>query len=242
MGIVDELRAWLAAPSLDEDGEPYDLQLMPGMSAERIAGIERHYGCTFDPEVRELLAYCAGFEGGAMELVEFHGEPMDDLLPAMKGRFRSISPDGYGNVWFHWDSWVNARLGPVFYYMHEGPMLLYQCEGITDFVAEYLRFMRPPYDSLIDDVHEFRLRPIRALNDDLKTRDALIADAPELGEFAAGLPEDVSFRDFRNAKPGEGVDLAKLDVIALHPVFPVLAVRRRKTLAGRLAALFGSGR
>lgn len=242
MNIVDDIRAYMAAPSPDEDGEDRGTRLLPPLSADEIAAMERSFGCTFTSEVKALLAFCGGFEEGPMEIIEFKGALADYLLPALKGRFHRISPDGFGNFWFHWAPYVNERLGPVYYYQHEGPMLIHQSDGIEAFVSECLRFMRPPYDSLIDDVHEFRLRKITTFNDDLKTRDAMRSAKPDLADFVAGFDEDVSFYDFRGAKPGDGVDLAKLDVVALHPELPVLAVRKRKTLAGRIASLFGGGR
>ena len=239
MNIVDEIRAYMAAPSPDEDGEDRGTRLLPPLSTDEIAAMERSFGCTFTPEVKALLAFCGGFEEGPMEIIEFKGELADDLLPALNGRFHCIAPDGYGNVWFLWAPCVGERLGPVYYYQHEGPMLMFQCDGIEAFTSECLRFMRPPYDSLIDDVHEFRLRNMGTFNDDLKTRDAMRDAKPDLADFVAGFDEDVSFYDFRGAKPGDGVDLANLDVVALHPDLPVLAVRKRKTLAGRIASLFG---
>lgn len=242
MTVVEEIRAYMAAPSHDEDGEDRGTRLLPPLSDAAIAEMERSYGCEFTAEVRALLAFCGGFEEGPMEIIEFKGEPVEYLLPALKGRFRSIASDGFGNFWFHWASYVNERLGPVYYYQHEGPMLIYQSDCIEAFVSECIRFMRPPYASLIDDVHEFRLRPIATFNRDLLTREMTIAADPSLAEFAAGVPEDSLFYDFRGAKTGDGVDLSKLDVVALHPVLPVLAAKPRKTLFGRIASIFGGGR
>lgn len=242
MNIVDKIKAYMAAPSPTEDGEDRGTKLLPPLSAAEIADMQRRYGCDFTPEVRALLAFCGGFEEGPMECVTFKGEPADYLPPPMNGRFDDIAQDGFGNFWFLWHPCANGRLGPIYYYQHEGPMLIYQAPDIEMFVSECLRFMRPPYESLIDDVHEFRLRPIKTFNDDLLTREAAMAADPSLAEFAVGFGSDASFYDFRGAKPGDGVDLARLDVIALHPTLPVLAVRPRKTLVGRIAALFGGGR
>jgi hypothetical protein len=242
MNIVEQIKSYMAAPSPDEDGEDRGTRLLPPLSADEIATMERSFGCAFTPEVKALLEFCGGFEEGPMEIIEFKGEVADYLMPALNGRFYCIAPDGFGNFWFHWASCVNARLGPVYYYQHEGPMLMYQSDGIEAFVSECLRFMRPPYASLIDDVHEFRLRRTSTFNDDLKSRDAIRDARSDLADFVAGFDEDVSFYDFRGAKPGDGVDLAKLNVIALHPDLPVLAVKKRKTLAGRIASLFGRDR
>ncbi len=238
MSTAKIISDYMAAPCPNEDGEEHGTKLLPALSATEISELETTYGCRFTEDVRELLMYCGGLEEGPMEIIDFRGSETDYLLPSLRGRFRTISPDGFGNFWFYWTSHVGPALGPVFYYQHEGPMIFYQSDGIGDFVRECIRFMTPPYASLIDDVHEFRLRPLRTLNDDLVSRDTVLARADhELSDFASHLPSDALIFDFRSSKVGDGVDLAKLHVIALHPKYPVLAVRRRLGLIGWLTSL-----
>jgi hypothetical protein len=157
----------------------------------------------------------------------------------MKGRFQNLGNDGLGNFWFVWNSHVHEGFGPVYYYMHEGPILLFQSDDMEVFVRECLRMMTPPYASLIDDLHEFRLRPIKTLNADLKSRSSVLSgsDATQV-EFARTLSEDAQIYDFRGAKPGDGVDLKQLEILAVHPSLPILGVRRRKGLFATVASLF----
>lgn len=238
MSIAKIISDYMAAPCPNEDGEEHGTKLLPALSATEISELETTYGCRFTEDVRELLMYCGGLEAGPMEIIEFRGSETDYLMPSLRGRFRTISPDGFGNFWFYWTSHIGPALGPVFYYQHEGPMIFYQSDGIGDFVRECIRSMTPPYASLIDDVHEFRLRPFRTLNDDLVSRDTILARADhELSDFANHLPSDALIFDFRSSKVGDGVDLAILHVIALHPKYPVLAVRRRLGLLGWLTSL-----
>lgn len=242
MDLAEALRAYLASPSLDEDGEDRGTRLLPPLSAAEIDDVARRCGGTLAPEVRALLAFSAGLEEGPMELIEFAGSEEKWYFPPLENRTFQIAPDGYGNVWCHWKTWTDGRLGPVLYYQHEGPMLLYQCDDMATFVHECLRFMRPPYASLIDDLHEFRLRPVRSLNDDLMTREATLAAAPDLADFVDGVEGETLFRDLRGAKPGDGIDFAGYDVVAVHPVYPVFAVRRRRRWHERIAGLLRSGR
>lgn len=241
MDLVDALRAYLASPSPDEDGEDRGTRPLPPLSEAEIEEVARRCGGTFAPEVRALLAFSAGLEEGPMELVEFAGSEAGPYFPSLEGRTYQIAPDGFGNAWCHWTTWTDGRLGPVLYYQHEGPMLLYQCDDIATFVRECLRFMRPPYESLIDDLHEFRLRPVRSLNDDLMTRESILVAAPDMADFVAGVEGEALFRDLRGAKPGDGIDFAGYDVVAVHPVFPVFAVRRRRRWHARLAGLLRGG-
>lgn len=239
MDPAEALRAYLASPSPDEDGEDRGTRALSPLSEAEIEAVAQRCGGALAPELRMLLAYSAGLEGGPMELVEFAGSEERLYFPPLEDRTYQIAPDGFGNAWCHWATWINDRLGPVLYYQHEGPMLLYQCDDMATFVHEYLRFMRPPYESLIDDLHEFRLRPVRSLNDGLMSRESILAAAPDLADFVAGVEGDAQFRDLRGAKPGDGIDFAGYDVIAVHPVFPAFAVRRRKRWRERLAGIFG---
>lgn len=239
MSTARSISEYLSSPCPDEDGEERGTRLLPPLSATEISELEKAYGCIFTEDVRELLTYCGGLEHGPMERIEFGGSETDYLMPSLRGRFRSIAPDGFGNFWFYWTTHVGPGLGPVFYYQHEGPMIFHQSAGIGEFVHECIRLMTPPYVSLIDDVHEFRLRPIPTLIDDLISRDTALAGADhELVDFVRHLPSDALVFDFRSSKVGDGVDLARLQVIALHPKLPVLAVRRRVGLLGRLASFF----
>lgn len=122
--------------------------------------------------------------------------------------------------------------------MHEGPIILYQSPTILDFVEECLRFMTPPFESLVDDVHEFRLKPIKNLHHDLVShQDALCGD-DALGTFATDFDEETCFFDFRSAKPGDGFDLAKVNVIARSDAHPIFALRRRKSVFEKIRGLF----
>ncbi|QIF03549.1 SMI1/KNR4 family protein [Roseimicrobium sp. ORNL1] len=239
MSIVQRIQAHLANPPLSEDGEPWDTKLLPPFNAQEIASIERELGYALPEETRSLLEFCRGFDGGALETFELWGPEADYLYPViLRGRFRALAQDGYGNFWFYWNRAGTVDLGPIYYYQHEGPMLFVQCSSILEFVDEWLRFMRPPYQSLIDDVHEFRIKPIQELNKDLVSRETALASGDEvLRELAEPLEAGAMIYDFRNRKLGDGVDLKQLDVLAMHPKWPILAVRPRATLLGKLKGM-----
>jgi hypothetical protein len=63
-------------------------------------------------------------------------------------------------------------------------MIFYQSSRLVEFVEECVRSMTPPFKSLIDDVHEFRLKPIRDLNSDLIERDVAISSGDDPGTLA----------------------------------------------------------
>lgn len=227
MSLIERISAHVRNPPSNEDGEPFVTKPLPGLSAEDTAAFERSIGCKLSPETRELLSYCGGFDGGAMECVNFKGTEAPYVPKPLAGRILEISPDGYGNFWFYWAPGITPDLGPIYYYDHEGPVLVYQTGRLIHFVDEYLKFMTPPYASLIDDIHEYRLKPHKNLNLDLISKAAAVSGADkELATFAQSLPEDAQVYDFRSAKPGDGVDLRNLNVVAAHPSLPIIGLQR----------------
>lgn len=229
MSIVDKIKAHLSYERLNEDDEPFGTTLLPGLSAAEIAHVEELIKCRVSDEVRELLNYCGGFHEGPMEIVKFTGSDVDGVHPKLNERLRQLSPDGFGNFWCFWSTSVTAGLGPIYYYQHEGPMLFYQSASLIDFVEEYLRFMTPPYASLIDDVHEFRIKPIKELDRDLKSHAVAVSAGDEvLRSLAVSLPADLLFYDFRAAKIGDGIDFKGLEIVDIHLVDPILVVKRTR--------------
>jgi hypothetical protein len=227
--LAERVKQFLSNPPADEEGEPHEIALLPPTPASRIAALEQELGQPVSTEIKELLEYCGGIQGGALEGMTFMGKRARYVYPpSMKERFLELAMDGFGNFWFYWQPIASDELGPVYYYQHEGPMFFYQSASLVDFIEEWMRFMTPPYKSLIDDVHEFRIKPIKELNSDLLERSSVMSGSDEvLKEFICSLDGDVLIYDFRRAKIGDGVDLRKLDLIAVHQRYPILAVRRR---------------
>ncbi len=238
--LTERIQAFLASNPLNEDGEPRDTNLLPGLSQDELANLEHDLGFQLPEPTRELLKFARGFEEGPMEVVDFVGAPANwfYLLRDKNRPYREIAPDGFGNSWFYDFDGSSSDLGPVFYYMHEGPMILFQSSNLTEFVEECLRFMTPPFQSLVDDVHEFRLKPIKNLHDDLISyQDALRADE-HLAAFAATFDEETFFYDFRSSKPGDGFDLAKVHAVGRSDHHPIFALRNRKSLIQKVKRMF----
>lgn len=239
MNTIDKLRAHLANPPLDEDGEPAETKLLPGLSPDEIAEIESSIGLPLDLDTKELLSFSGGLEEGPMEIINFKGKQLEEVgISYHDGRMCEISPDGFGNFWFYWIPQLTSKLGPIYYFQHEGPMIFYQSPTLIHFVDECLRFMQPPHESLIDDVHEFRIKPIKELNLDLKEKnhEDVMKDSI-LREFSVSLPEDALIYDFRSAQVGDGIDLKDLEVLSFHKSLPIFAVRKKLTLFQRLMGI-----
>ncbi len=240
MELPEKLQAFLETNPLDEDGEPFETQLLPGMPLEEIQALEQKLGFSLPEATRKLLEFTSGIEGGPMEIIEFAGEPIDYLyILEPRKTYLQLSPDGFGNVWFYDFDSTSNDVGPIYYYMHEGPVISYQCRNIFEFMEEVIHFMTPPFKSLIDDVHEFRIKPIKELNQDLMAiPDARNHNDQIIRDFSRRFDDHAFLYDFRNSIPGDGFDMRKLRGIARHDEYPIYALEPRPSIFSKIAGLF----
>lgn len=240
MKPAERLKTLMATQWVDEDGEPYECRLLPGVPDEDLAEYETKHGITLAEPIKDLLRFSGGIEGGALEIFDFLGAPVDfylDLKP--RSSFLEIAQDGWGNSWFYDFTPGGTLLGPIFYYCHEGPIITYQCGDLETFIEDFFQFMTPPYQSPLDDVHEFRLKPIDQLNLDLISQAHAVQSGDALLEgFASRFEADAVFYDFRGKPPGFGFDLSAFQLLAKHAAAPIYAMKTRPGLFQRLTSFW----
>jgi len=84
-------------------------------------------------------------------------------------------------------------------------VILYQSSDLADFLIELFKLCQLPYDSLIDDVHEDRIRNVWRTNPGVRSYEDCRDSADDvLREFAAGLDPSFQVIDLRDARPGDG--------------------------------------
>ena len=71
MELPEKLQTFLGTNPLDEDGEPYEAQLLPGMIPKEIQALEQKLGFALPKATAKLLEFTGGIEGGPMEVIEF---------------------------------------------------------------------------------------------------------------------------------------------------------------------------
>lgn len=240
MSLMEQLEALVTNPLTDEDGEPYEVVLQPGIGDDEIRAYEVAHGLTLPEAAKDLLRFTRGLEGGALEILDFLGQPFDTYLGLKpKPAFLEIAQDGFGNSWFYDFSPGGSGLGPIFYYCHEGPIVTYQCADLAEFIADFIQFMKPPFSSPIDDVHEFRLKPVDQLNQDLMTvAQAHASEDTLLRTFAARFESDHFFYDFRGKPPGYGFDLKGLQLLEKHAEAPIYVFKARPSLFQKLTSFW----
>ena len=226
--IEEALDRLLAARLVDEDGDPVDATLLPGLTEAEIAAAERALGARFPDDLRRVLARTRGLEGllGSIDLSGGgEGQALEELFP----RMATIAEDGYGNSWGVDLLAENGLWGPVWFLSHDPPAALLQCDGLAAFLDEIVRMQTPPHASLIRDVHEDRLHRVgREHPGSLPSGEAMASDDAELASFGRELGPGWVVVDCRDAVSGMGVAWGRFGArteLRRHGVLPIFALR-----------------
>jgi hypothetical protein len=151
-----------------------------------------------------------------------------------------IAGDGFGNYWIVDLFPQSTSWGPIYYWCHDAPVVLYQSPSLEHFLTELFKLSEPPYKSLIDDVHEDRLFQVWNENPGVMSQEeCLRSHDHELQAFAEQLDPSFQIIDLRNAQVGFGFSWGRYGprtVIRRHGSIPIFAYQRRQ---GLLARLFG---
>jgi hypothetical protein len=232
MKPIDVIRAAQSKALTDEDGEQIELSLLPGLDDAAVQAFEASLPCPLPAEIRDLLHFCRGFEGVVADLVDFTGQ---DTMFEQRTVFPHgvpIASDGFGNFWVVDLSSASTIFGPIWFACHDPPVILYQSADVTVFLAELFKTCQPPYESLVDDVHEDRLRNVWRTNPGVLTYGQCAQAADDvLREFAAGLDASYQVIDLRKAEPGDGFSWGRYGprtVIRRHGAHPVFAYQQQK--------------
>jgi hypothetical protein len=205
----------------EEDGEePYVFTPLPACTEEEIELFASELPRPLPDDIRELLRFSRGLEGGPIDRIDFLGEDTHGgqmlLYPL------AIYPDGLGNAWMlDLDPAVEAW-GPVYYWCHDPPVLIYQCADLTEFLLAIGREAESPGDNPIDEVASGA-----AWNVWRNSPEAAASPDEALRSFAEGLGPDWWLFDFRNAKRGEGFSWGRREIeeTASHDELPIFAYR-----------------
>jgi hypothetical protein len=221
MKLVEIIHSALAQELINEDGESLEISLLAGLTPEQISAFETKIGFTLSPDIRELLEFTNGIEGGSLEAVDFTSSN-DYVSIEEKSEFGwmtlGIAADGYGNHWGYVLSKNSRDLGPIYYFCHDAPVFLYQSPNLAHFLTEMFKMCRPPFKSLIDDVHEDRLKEVWLDNPDLvAVEDARAMDDEVISDFALTLPDGWKLIDLREPEIGAGFSWGRCKEFRRHP-------------------------
>ena len=220
MKPADLIRAALNEELVTEDGEPWDMSLLPGLSLEQIRDFEAEVGFSLPPETRELLEFTNGIENGPLEGLEFTSNEYVSVDEENEFGWMTIgiAADGFGNNWGYVLSKDSTDLGPIYFFCHDAPVYLYQSPDLSHFLTEFFKMCRPPFKSLIHDVHEDRIKEVWLDNPDLiAVEEARKMKDSTVSEFAQTLPNDWKLIDLRNPGIGGGFSWGRCRKFRRHP-------------------------
>lgn len=187
----------------DEDEEPIELMLLPGLDAAGVRELEAELGMALPREIDELVRFARGFEFGPVDTVAFDAGftfGMEGFLP----RVTPLCGDGFGNFWVV-EVHESGAWGPVYFVNHDPPVLVVQSKRMAEFIDSVLSLGRPERTSAIDEVHD--AASIRIWQEDPFGKPAsslATAGDPTLRAFASSLnPDDLVF-DLRERATGSG--------------------------------------
>ena len=116
-----------------------------------------------------------------------------------------IAADGFGNFWVVDISSNSSEFGPVWFACHDAPVILYQSPDLGTFLSELFKLAQPPYDGLVNEVHEDSICDVWGTNPGVVTyQECAQSQDPKLQVFASSLDDSFQFIDLRKAQPGDG--------------------------------------
>jgi len=245
MSLVQLIRDALSKPMATEDGDPISLELRPGLSTSEIDTFQEGLACALPAEVRELLAYCGGFNGGSVDFVDFTGQDCDCEFSEVFPQGLPIAADGCGNFWIV-DLWPDSkRWGPIYFACHDPAVILYQSPSLEHFLTELFKTSVPPYESSIDAVREDRLFQVWSKNPGVMSQEECMRSTDaELRRFAETLGPSFQIIDMRNAGVGFGFSWGRYGpgtINRRHGALSIFAYERQERPPGLFARLFTGG-
>lgn len=239
VSIGDRIRQAASREFVDGDGQPVELELLPPLSPDEIAGLLARLPGPVPDGFREALAVCRGFQGlPAVDSVDFTGESLEFELEAVFPRGLPVAADGFGNFWVLDLPRDPAGRAPVYFACHDPPVIALQAPDLGAFIDELFRTCEPPHESLVHDVTGEHVFEIWRRNAGWQAADDLAKSEDEtLRKFVRTLDSDWSIVDLRGARPGEGFSWGRFgpstEIRRLDDE-PVFAIKRPPGLLRRL--------
>ena len=137
----------------------------------------------------------------------------------------------------------STRWGPIYFVCHDAPVILYHSDSLEVFLTELFRMFEPPYESLIDEVHEDRPARVWKTNPGVLSYErCLRSEDPILSAFARELGDSFQIIDLHLAKLGDGFSWdrygpkTQIKRFGTHAVF---AYKKSKSIILRLLGRAG---
>ncbi len=225
----------------EAEGTETKLELLPGLSASDIEKLEKSLPAPLPEEIRELLQFSAGFSMGGEE-VDFtlYGDwGYDFLLPHVV----ILRGDGCGNSWVVEVDWNTGEWRHVWFECHDPPVLVYECETLSEFIEGVLDLHRfekcaAGHRSILCDTFDRCMAVWKDRRGLPKAKELADTSDPVLQKFLASIDENSRVADLRELRRGGGFDWSPLNAgrrkVKREDTLPLFGIEPPRGFFGRL--------
>jgi hypothetical protein len=228
--LICKIEKLVSEEFVDDDGEVYRAELLPGLSAAEVAALTAQMPtATLPQEIHKLLLYTKGLEFGWLQQVNFDafGEfGLQGLFPTCI----ELMSDGAGNFWVL-DINKLGEWGAVFYVCHDPQVIIRQADNLEKFLDQLYEYASLKSDSWLDEVYNqlsikiWEERKMHASIMDVAT--AIASPDPIINQFAAQQPIGFLLIDLRAEASAKGFAHDKLSFrtgqVRKHDLEPIWA-------------------
>lgn len=227
MYLLETLKRLENASYINDDGEQRRLKLLPPLSHAELKKLRKLLPCEIPMDVEEALLFSRGLDNvehteGTVDLsgLSIMGQWLEDFAPHAV----AIASDGCGNSWSIDLGPDSKTWGPVYFFCHDPPVIVYQFADVNEFLQQMERV--PSQSDLGEALQTWTQRVYRDNPNVLTYAQALEGD-DELKHFAQPLTAEWEFIDLRRASAGDGFSWGRYGPdtkVMRHSRLPIVAL------------------
>jgi hypothetical protein len=225
--LLETLKRLEKSAYTNDDGEQRAFKLLPPLSHAELKQLRKQLPCEIPAEVEEALLFSRGVQNvehtdGSVDLsgLSVSGQWLEDFAPHAV----AIASDGQGNSWSIDLSPDSKVWGPVYFFCHDPPVIVYQFAHADELLQQ---LQRPPAQSDLGAALEAWTHRIYRENPDVLSYAQALQGDDELKHFAQPLSAEWEFVDLRGAQPGSGFSWGRYGPetkVLRHSRLPIVAV------------------
>ncbi len=202
MTVTEQLKSLLNETYTSEDGDEYNIELLPGLSDNEIDNLAKGLPTGEMPyDIRELLRFTKGFEFYGIDEITFDGVGQfgfENIFPFSV----QLGHDGFGNFWIL-DIDSKGNWGNVFYVCHDPSVVVKHSENLSEFIKHIDEYGKDTENSNLNIIHEKTVFDIWKNNNGfIEIVEARNSNDILLKNFSLTLADNFLIADLRN-KPNK---------------------------------------
>jgi hypothetical protein len=243
MNVIEALEQLRQTTFVDEDEQVMDVGFQPGLSLPEIESLEAQLGAPLPRDYRRLLELCRGIDGLTVEMDFAFIDGLgwgEELFPFAI----PFGADGFGNFWVADVTSKVEEEAKIFFHCHDAPVLLYQGNGMAEFLLDLIVHNQDELRSKIHRVHDDLVFDVWGNNPGLLTyAEAVASPDAIIRSFAQQIDDAYVIVDLRDVPPGMGFSWGRYGARTRFCLGEerVFAYARPEKRPGMLQRLLGRG-